>query len=220
MKFHKDGSLPEDAGVIFVFGSNLIGVHGAGAAKEARKTFSAELGVGVGMTGQSYAIPTKDKNIRTMPLDQIASYVKYFVQFTKNNPDINFWVTRVGCGLAGYKDSQIAPMFKGCGNNCNMPDQWEEFLKEKEDNIMTENDTQELLETLKTQICAVNFTKKDGTTRYLICTRDLNRIPVEFRPKGIETPSDPKPTTSVFDVDLQKWRSFINNTVTSWSLTT
>lgn len=127
MKFHKDGTQPNEDEV-FVFGSNLAGVHGAGAAKQAMSRYGARYGVGVGFTGRCYAIPTKDYDIKTMPLEQIKSYIFYFVKNTLKYPRVKFFITRVGCGLAGLKDSDIAPLFKGCGNNCNFPREWEPYL--------------------------------------------------------------------------------------------
>jgi hypothetical protein len=98
---------------IFVFGSNLGGFHGAGAAYDAREKFGAQLGVGVGFTGRSYAIPTKDSNLRTLPLEEIAKYVDKFLEETKEHPDKKFLVTKIGTGLAGYSSAEIAPLFKG-----------------------------------------------------------------------------------------------------------
>lgn len=106
--------------MIFVFGSNLAGVHGAGAALEANENFGAEYGVGVGPTGRAYAIPTKDKNIQTMPLDTIASFVAAFLKYAASQPKTEFFVTAIGCGLAGYTPEQIAPMFKDAPMNCTL----------------------------------------------------------------------------------------------------
>ena len=129
MKFHVDGSLPPE-GSIWVFGSNLAGVHGAGAAKVAMDKFGAEHGIGLGMLGHSYAIPTKDRNIETLPLERIQQYVKSFLGFVSHqDPEIQFFVTRIGCGLAGYSDADIAPMFKGAPPNCSFANEWEEYLK-------------------------------------------------------------------------------------------
>ena len=97
---------------IFVFGSNLMGQHGAGAALMAYARFNAKMRVGVGFTGQSYAFPTKDENIQTLPIPRIAEYAKDFLEAVKNNPDKVFLLTEVGCGLAGYTVEDIAPLFK------------------------------------------------------------------------------------------------------------
>ncbi len=89
---------------IFVFGSNLAGRHGKGAALHARQFYGARNGVGVGFVGRSYAIPTKDERIRTLPLNRIRPYVDAFLAFARDNPELEFNVTRIGCGLAGYSD--------------------------------------------------------------------------------------------------------------------
>ena len=127
MKFHKDGSRPL-FGQIFVFGSNLAGIHGAGAAQAARLYYGAEPGKGIGVTGSSYAIPTKNAKFQCLSLDIIEFYVYMFVEYANANPDKEFFITRVGCGLAGNSDADIAPMFKGCGDNCNFAEQWKEYL--------------------------------------------------------------------------------------------
>lgn len=114
---------------VFVFGSNLAGRHGKGAAVDAVKRFGAIRGVGVGFAGNSYAIPTKDENIRTISLSRIRPHVAEFVDYAKNHPESTFFVTRIGCGLAGYSDQDIAPMFVGSPKNCQFPIEWAPFLK-------------------------------------------------------------------------------------------
>lgn len=109
---------------VFVFGSNLAGRHGAGAALYARQHHGAIYGKGVGLQGNSYAIPTKDFNIRTLSLHTIENYVREFKEFAINHPDMFFNVTRIGCGLAGYTDKQIAPMFINAPVNCILPEEW------------------------------------------------------------------------------------------------
>ena len=91
---------------IFVFGSNLAGHHGGGAARAANIKFGAEWGVGVGLTGRSYAIPTMQGGVET-----IKPYVDEFIRFAQENPGLKFLVTRIGCGIAGFKDEEIAPLF-------------------------------------------------------------------------------------------------------------
>lgn len=93
-------------GEIFVFGSNLKGMHGGGAAYVAYKKFGAEWGVGVGLTGQTYAIPTMQGGVET-----IKPYVDEFIEFAAEHPELTFLVTRIGCGIAGFTDSEIAPLF-------------------------------------------------------------------------------------------------------------
>ena len=109
---------------IFVFGSNLAGRHGKGAALHALKHHGAIYHCGRGIQGRSYGIPTKDLNIRTLPLEQIKANVEEFIEFARKRSDLTFNVTRIGCGLAGYKDQQIAPMFKDAPANCHLPDGW------------------------------------------------------------------------------------------------
>lgn len=95
---------------VFVFGSNLAGVHGAGAAKLARK-FGAVMGEGVGPHGQTYAIATKDEEINTIALNLIEYQIEDFLYYAKSHPKKTFLVTAIGCGLAGYKPKDIAPLF-------------------------------------------------------------------------------------------------------------
>ena len=92
---------------IFVFGSNLQGMHGGGAARVAHRKFGAEWGVGVGLTGQTYAIPTMQGGVET-----IAPYVNEFIEFASNHKELKFYVTRIGCGIAGFRDEEIAPLFR------------------------------------------------------------------------------------------------------------
>lgn len=109
---------------IFVFGSNLAGRHGAGAALYAKKYYGAQYGQGRGLQGQSYAIPTKGPKLEVLPLTMIEMYVKEFLHFAQNNPRLIFNVTRIGCGLAGYTNEQIAPMFKDAPDNCVLDNAW------------------------------------------------------------------------------------------------
>lgn len=112
--------------MIFVFGSNLAGRHGKGAALTARLKYGAVQGEGIGPTGDAYAIPTKDKDLNPLPLHIIAYYIGGFVAYATLHPHLKFKVTRVGCGLAGYRDEQIAPFFRVCPDNCELPDGWRE----------------------------------------------------------------------------------------------
>ena len=114
---------------VFVFGSNLSGRHGKGAALHARTHHGAVDGKGVGLHGTSYAIPTKDHALRGMPLDQIAHYVRQFIEFAAGHPETIFQVARVGCGAAGYSDQQMAPLFAGAPRNCQLPEEWKPFLR-------------------------------------------------------------------------------------------
>ena len=94
------------ANKVFVFGSNLQGHHYGGAARIANEKFGAIFGQGVGLQGQSYAIPTMQGGVET-----IRPYVDEFIEFAKQHPEFTFLVTRIGCGIAGFKDSEIAPLF-------------------------------------------------------------------------------------------------------------
>lgn len=91
---------------IFVFGSNIRGWRQGGAAKHAQRYFGAIWGQGVGLQGQSYAIPTMQGGV-----DTIKPYVDDFIVFAHEHPELRFLVTRVGCGIAGFKDEDIAPLF-------------------------------------------------------------------------------------------------------------
>jgi hypothetical protein len=92
---------------IFVFGSNLAGAHGGCAARVAYERFGAIWGLGVGLAGQTYAIPTMHGGV-----DSIKPYVDQFIEFAKTRKDLKFFVTRIGCGIAGFQDKDIAPLFK------------------------------------------------------------------------------------------------------------
>lgn len=124
---HKDHTVPKYP-AIFVFGSNLAGRHGAGAALTARHRFGAEHGVGQGRTGNAYAIATKNANLCTLTMDDVRYGVDGFLEYARAHPELRFFITRVGCGLAGFSDADIAPMFLGAPENCDFPDAWVEFL--------------------------------------------------------------------------------------------
>ena len=93
--------------IVFVFGSNLAGRHGKGAAWYAMKHFGAVYGEGVGRTGRAYAIPTKDKELKSLPLDKIEDYISDFIDYAFKHPDTMFIFTALGTGLAGYEPSDI-----------------------------------------------------------------------------------------------------------------
>ncbi len=106
---------------IFVFGSNLAGRHGAGSALEAATNHGAQRGKGWGRYGKSYAIPTKDFQLRTLPLPMIDHFIRAFVRFARDHPDDTFNVVAIGCGLAGYTQSDIAPHFENAPDNVRLP---------------------------------------------------------------------------------------------------
>lgn len=114
---------------IFVFGSNEAGIHGAGAAYHAHRHYHAEWGVGVGRTGDTYAIPTKDYKIKTLPLHVINEYVLEFLEYAEQHPELTFNITKIGCGLAGYVSTDIAPMFEDAPANCKLDSEWMEIIK-------------------------------------------------------------------------------------------
>lgn len=113
---------------IFVFGSNLAGRHGAGSALEARRNHRAVYGRGVGRQGHAYAIPTKDQNLKVLSLQEIEWHVRKFIKYAKVHPELSFNIVAIGCGLAGYSPTEIAPMFKAAPKNCNLPDDFERVL--------------------------------------------------------------------------------------------
>lgn len=114
--------------IVFVFGSNLAGRHGAGAALAARRLYGAKYGQGTGFQGNSYAVPTKDWDLKPLPLDRIALEVSDFLKFAKIRQELEFHVSRLGCGLAGYSDEEIAPMFTGHPGNVKLDPKWNRIL--------------------------------------------------------------------------------------------
>lgn len=113
-------------GEVFVFGSNKEGMHGGGAARIAYKEFGARWGEGVGMTGRCYAIPTMDGS-----LDIIRKHVDDFTEYAAAHPELTFLVTRIGCGIAGWRDSEIAPLFGKASelDNVTLPEEFWKILQ-------------------------------------------------------------------------------------------
>lgn len=137
ISFHQDMTHPENRrDWVWVFGSNLKGVHGAGAARVALDEYGAKMGQGVGFQGRSYAIPTKNKEIKTLALDVIRSYVDDFFDYVDVAGDgKRYWITSIGCGLAGFKEFQIAPMFQSnilereyISSDLSFPHEWQPFI--------------------------------------------------------------------------------------------
>ena len=116
---------------VFVFGSNLGGFHGAGAARLAKENWGAKMGVGFGPTGQTFAIPSKDEHIQTMSVKAISPYVKSFIDHAESHPNQTFLVTEIGCGLAGHDVEDIAPLFRDAVtiNNIHLPERFWRVLK-------------------------------------------------------------------------------------------
>lgn len=110
---------------IFVFGSNLAGAHGGGTARLAYERFGAVWGEGVGLHGQTYAIPTMQGGV-----DTIQPYVNAFIRFAKEHTNLTFFVTRIGCGIAGFRNEEIAPLFKEAIHVANiiLPKEFVEYL--------------------------------------------------------------------------------------------
>lgn len=113
---------------VFVFGSNTRGAHGRGAARTALKHFGAIGGQGEGLQGRSYAIPTKDDALHTLTITEVRDAVIRFLDFASSEPDTRFMVTRVGCGLAGFNDTDIAPLFENVPANVWLPRRWLQLL--------------------------------------------------------------------------------------------
>jgi hypothetical protein len=109
---------------IFVFGSNLRGIHGAGAALYAKRYYGAVYGVGEGRTGQAYALPTKRTPYQSLTLAEVENHVTNFITYAYENLDLRFIVTPVGCGLAGFRHEEIGPMFTCSPDNCILPKGW------------------------------------------------------------------------------------------------
>ena len=117
---------------VFVFGSNLAGNHAGGAARVARERFGAVMGQGVGMQGQSYAIPTMQGGVET-----IKPYVDEFIALAREWDQTTFWVTRIGCGIAGFTDEEIAPLFAEAFDlyNVRLPKSFADIIKSRFNNI-------------------------------------------------------------------------------------
>lgn len=115
---------------VFVFGSNEAGIHGAGAARAAYDKFGAVLGQGYGFAGSSFAIPTKDKSIETLPISKIKIYVDKFLIYAAEHAELDFLVTKIGTGLAGLSVEEIAPLFEDAIyiNNIYLPREFHDFF--------------------------------------------------------------------------------------------
>jgi len=117
--------------MIFVFGSNEAGKHGAGAALYARRHCGAKTGVGFGPSGNSFAVPTKDHHIKTLPFAKVSAYVRAFVEYATCHPELEFKVTALGCGLAGFRHDEIARLFAAAPDNCSFDEAWNPYLGEQ-----------------------------------------------------------------------------------------
>ncbi|CAB3624498.1 A1S_2505 family phage non-structural protein [Achromobacter pestifer] len=128
-QFHSDGGQPA-IGQVFVFGSNEDGAHLGGAARAAFEQYGAAWAVAEGRTGHSYAIPTVASGLvaGALPLDAIGAAVARFIEYAAAHPHLRFFVTRIGCGIAGHRNADIAPMFATAPSNCSLPDTWAAIL--------------------------------------------------------------------------------------------
>ena len=120
-----------DSNVVLCIGSNTAGRHGMGAALFAKIHYGAKYGIGRGRTGNTYCLPTKDFDIKSLPLEEIQLNIEDFIAYTKMNPDLTFIVTKVACGLAGFASHQIAPMFLDAPDNCLFDKDWAPWLPGK-----------------------------------------------------------------------------------------
>ena len=111
MKVTPDHITKLEPNQVFVFGSNYAGRHGKGAALLAVRKFGARYGQGTGIMGQSYGIATKDRRLNVLSIPEIGVQVDKFVRYARQHPEIEFLVTQIGCGLAGYSTKEIAPLF-------------------------------------------------------------------------------------------------------------
>lgn len=114
---------------IFVFGSNLAGKHYGGSAVAAVEKHGAIIGEGIGPQGNSYAIPTLDGDFQGLALDDIRAHVGDFIEYAKLNPEVKFNIVAIGCGIAGFKPSEIAPMFRDVPANCVLPQEFVHALQ-------------------------------------------------------------------------------------------
>ena len=130
MKYTPENSRHLEPNQIFTYGANTAGIHGAGAAKLALR-WGAKMGE-YGLNGQTYGIPTKDRNIRTLPLDKIQVHVDTFLAVAFSHPEYEFLVTKIGTGLAAIPISDIAPLFKkiktGGFDNVILPEEFYKYI--------------------------------------------------------------------------------------------
>jgi hypothetical protein len=127
MKYTPENITKLEPHQVFVMGANEAGRHGKGAAKQALK-WGAVYGIGIGHQGQTYAIPTKDKNLKVLSLYKIQKYVEDFLHYAKSMPELEFLVTEIGTGLAGYSPKDIAPFFKIVPENVILPKSFQDEI--------------------------------------------------------------------------------------------
>lgn len=131
-RYPGENGIPIDAAAVadmqFVFGSNKAGIHGAGAARDAKMQYGAKEGVGEGPTGKAYALPTKNRQIQNVSLEEIKEAVDRFLDHARSHPHDTFQVTQVGTGLASWTKADIAPLFANAPRNCYFDSDWADVL--------------------------------------------------------------------------------------------
>jgi len=111
---------------IFIFGSNGLGKHIGGAARQAFEKFGAQMGVSEGWCGQAYAFPTLNKHFQKCSMRQLRASRDRLFKVCEQNPEYEFLLTKIGCGIAGFKDAEIKPLFDVHPINLTMPIEWQE----------------------------------------------------------------------------------------------
>lgn len=114
---------------VFVFGSNLLGIHAGGAAAYAQRELGAKHGRGEGPMGRAYALPTCSRPGLPMSIESVGEAVENFIAYAILSPSTRFFVSEVGCGIAGFKPEQIAPLFADSPSNCDLPPGWREMAR-------------------------------------------------------------------------------------------
>ena len=126
--FHNEGRIAQ-SGWVWVFGSNVTGIHAAGEARMAKNNFGAVYGVSEGRMRDSYAIPVKSKNLQSLPIPTLQDNVARFFEHVKSCPRERFYITKVGCGTGEYKDELVAPLFMDAPPNCSFSADWKHHLE-------------------------------------------------------------------------------------------
>jgi len=170
MRFHPDNTIPT-GDYVWVFGSNERGAHGKGAAKVARVNFHAEYGVARGPTGNAYAIPTKDKHLGVLPLEAISKSIDEFLVYAREHPKLTFFVTRIGCVLAGYADAEIGPRFAQAPENCVLPEEWREYCGNSQVQALAPA-APVARGSLSARVASRKMFEVGGPTRYVISERE------------------------------------------------
>ncbi len=116
-----------------MFGSNLAGEHLGGAARAAAQTHGAQWGAAIGPTGRAYAIPSLGPDFERLPIGTIAAHVADFIAYAAAHPHTRFFVTRIGCGIAGFRDEEIAPLFAAAPANCSFAETWRPYLDQPQE---------------------------------------------------------------------------------------